>query len=46
MSSIIPGARPLISDTAPVRNGRPPTTYMIVPRTGETHVINGRSGSW
>ena len=35
-SSIIPGCRDRISSTAPVRNGRPPQTYITVPRTGAT----------
>ena len=35
MSSIIPGCRRRTSSTAPVRNGRPPHTYMTVPSSGE-----------
>ena len=38
ISSIIPGVRALSSATAPVRNGRPPQTYMTVPRMAETQV--------
>ena len=44
ISSIIPGARERISLTAPVRNGRPPQTYITVPSTGETHCAPGKSG--
>ena len=40
ISSIIPGCAALISLTAPVRNGRPPQTYMTVPSTGETHATS------
>ena len=45
MRSIIPGRRARISSTAPVRKGRPPHTYMTVPRTGATHVSQPDSGS-
>ncbi len=45
MSSIIPGLRARISDTAPVRKGRPPQTYITVPSTGETSPSPGTSGS-
>ena len=34
-------ARPQLA-TAPVRNGRPPQTYMTVPSTGEIHATPGR----
>ncbi len=46
ISSIIPGARERISLTAPVRNGRPPHTYITVPSTGATQRAPGKSGSW
>ena len=42
--SIIPGLRERISLTAPVRNGRPPHTYITVPSTGDTHATPGHSG--
>ncbi len=45
MSSIIPGVRARSSDTAPVRNGRPPHTNMTVPSTGETQASHAASGS-
>ena len=45
MRSIMPGRRPRISSTAPVRNGRPPHTYMTVPRTGEIQVVHPDRGS-
>ena len=44
ISSIIPGLRERISLTAPVRNGLPPTAYITVPRTGETHSIHPACG--
>ena len=44
MSSIIPGWRARISETAPVRNGWPPQTYMTVPSIGETHHTHPASG--
>ena len=46
MRSIIPGFRDFNSETAPVRNGRPPQTYITVPRTGEIQTTKGNSGSW
>ena len=45
ISSIIPGCRARISPTAPVRNGRPPHTYMTVPSTGETQPTQPAAGS-
>ncbi|GGG28947.1 hypothetical protein GCM10007304_48540 [Rhodococcoides trifolii] len=45
ISSIIPGVRPRISLTAPVRNGEPPHTNMTVPSTGDTHPIQELCGS-
>jgi hypothetical protein len=44
ISSIIPGARERISLIAPVRNGRPPHTYITVPSSGETHCDPGNLG--
>ena len=41
----MPGRRPRISSTAPVRNGRPPHTYMTVPSTGEIQVVQPDCGS-
>src|SRR5699024_4802123 len=38
ISSIMPGALALISAAAPVRNGRPPQTYITVPRTAAIQV--------
>ena len=43
MSSIIPGLRERISSTAPERNGRPPTTYITVPRSGATQTTCARA---
>ncbi len=45
ISSIIPGLRARSSETAPVRNGRPPHTNITVPRTGEIQVSHATSGS-
>ena len=42
MSSIIPGWRPRISASPPLRNGRPPTTNTTVPRTGATRPAPGK----
>ena len=44
ISSIIPGARERISENAPVRKGRPPQTYMTVPRIGAIHIAPGNPG--
>ena len=44
ISSIMPGLRALISDTAPVRNGLPPQKYITVPSTGEIQATPGMSG--
>ena len=44
MSSIIPGLRERISLTAPVRNGRPPTTYITVPSRGAIQRAPGKPG--
>ena len=45
ISSIIPGFRARSSPTAPVRNGRPPHTYMTVPRIGEIQATHGLVGN-
>ena len=45
ISSIIPGVRERISLIAPVRNGRPPQTYITVPSTGDTHARSGKAGT-
>ena len=45
MSSIIPGWRDRISETAPVRNGQPPYAKTAVPRTGATRLSPGNDGS-
>ena len=45
ISSIMPGFRALISETAPVRNGLPPQKYITVPSTGEIQATAAISGS-
>ena len=45
ISSIMPGFRAFSSDTAPLRKGRPPQTYMTVPSTGEIHATPAMPGS-
>ena len=46
ISSIMPGLRERISETAPLRNGRPPHTYMTVPRMGEIQATQPAAGRW
>jgi hypothetical protein len=46
ISSIIPGVRARASRQPPVRNGCPPQTNRVVPSTGPTHSIPGKSSSY
>ena len=43
MRSIMPGFRDFNSESAPVRNGLPPHTYITVPSTGDIHAMAAAS---